>query len=973
VSVFVALKESRAVTLEIHAPGTGTPGTPLITGAGSTRRIGSALHVCLVTASGAAGVLTPGKNYRYDLRLGTDRLASLLLLAGSEPLGYAAGELPSFALPPSDLTSLKLVHSSCRKPHGDAEDALPILDDIIEMTRGEPLARPHQLFLTGDQIYADDVSPPLLRELMLLAPDLLGWTGEEIPKGSATLRPQDVLPGDRRAAVKPPLTSSEADSHLMALGEFLGMYLYAWSDALWPASLPRFADLPAAERSRWALKQAVDGGVHEMSDAEREQIAAIQAADDYDAAAGVLDRFGSTVRKVRRALANVPTYMIFDDHEITDDWFLHQQARDDQLADAVGRRIVANGLAAFAVFQAWGNVPARFATGMVGETLLDKLETWRGREDATATAIRNAVGLGGTASALVWDFAITFPAHQLVVLDTRTRRGYPGGPRGAPDLLTTAEIGRQITVHAPATAAAAKPVTVVVSPAPVFGHPTHEWAASALGRVGAELFADREAWLVPGRRAAFEAFLAALVPFQRVVLLSGDVHYASTVAVEYWDERAAPERRAAFAQLTSSAAKNEDFKTRLLSRFRPEPAAWLGWPTAGAWLKQDSATLTVSGTPAVADVPYGNAVIAPPQWRYRARFCDDQRTTGEVGLPDVALGPASTWLDHARRGALAHREKVVKTEQYRMVVGLNNIGDVHFAASNDGARWNVAVFHRLWYRLGGPNDSVRPYTVHFAALLEPETADKPTPAEIASALPDLRAWADLLSFRPSLAIQTALRARSAIDWYVHPIERAWGQVNLDYYPVTVTALPATHGDPADLLAHVRRFLDPEFIDTGTARFSPYDGALDGPVWLSSAPVGAVIHIDMYAGGVNVDDGSVVVGEADTHHWRFSTVWTTGDFGHPVSGNREFGYLANADGSFTFYTRGADRTTAALDAIAAAAVFGGADALWSSFQQKLVAYVAANGGAATVGAKTWARHPWPAVSARYLSPSEQWLT
>ena len=42
-------------------------------------------------------------------------------------------------------------------------------------------------------------------------------------------------------------------------------------------------------------------------------------------------------RKVRRALANVATYMIFDDHEVTDDWYLSPIWRDRVLTAPLGR------------------------------------------------------------------------------------------------------------------------------------------------------------------------------------------------------------------------------------------------------------------------------------------------------------------------------------------------------------------------------------------------------------------------------------------------------------------------------------------------------------------------------------------------------------------------------------------------------------------------------------------------------------
>src|SRR4051794_19070780 len=76
VSVFLALKESRQVTLEIHDAGTGTPPQPLFTATAPTVQLGQRLHVCVVTASAPSGTLQPGVNYRYDVVMGADRLGS---------------------------------------------------------------------------------------------------------------------------------------------------------------------------------------------------------------------------------------------------------------------------------------------------------------------------------------------------------------------------------------------------------------------------------------------------------------------------------------------------------------------------------------------------------------------------------------------------------------------------------------------------------------------------------------------------------------------------------------------------------------------------------------------------------------------------------------------------------------------------------------------------------------------------------
>ena len=50
--------------------------------------------------------------------------------------------------------------------------------------------------------------------------------------------------------------------------------------------------------------------------------------DNYNNDIARLTEIKRTLPKVRRALANVPTYMIFDDHEISDDWFLNPTWRD---------------------------------------------------------------------------------------------------------------------------------------------------------------------------------------------------------------------------------------------------------------------------------------------------------------------------------------------------------------------------------------------------------------------------------------------------------------------------------------------------------------------------------------------------------------------------------------------------------------------------------------------------------------------
>jgi hypothetical protein len=68
-------------------------------------------------------------------------------------------------------------------------------------------------------------------------------------------------------------------------------------------------------------------------------------------------------------------------------------------------------------------------------------------------------------------------------------------------------------------------------------------------------------------------------------------------------------------------------------------------------------------------------------------------------------------------------------------------------------------------------------------------------------------------------------------------------------------------------------------------------------------IGTIYDIDIPG-----DPGSVIIVEKTRDHFVVQTIDLPqrGINEHPVSGAREFGFLRNADGSITFYTRGADR-------------------------------------------------------------------
>jgi hypothetical protein len=81
--------------------------------------------------------------------------------------------------------------------------------------------RPSALFLTGDQIYADDVADPLIEYLTEFSIKLLGWE-ERINGLEKNLTGLRI--GERQQVVKEyaKFTSESAGNHLLSFGEFCG-------------------------------------------------------------------------------------------------------------------------------------------------------------------------------------------------------------------------------------------------------------------------------------------------------------------------------------------------------------------------------------------------------------------------------------------------------------------------------------------------------------------------------------------------------------------------------------------------------------------------------------------------------------------------------------------------------------------------------------------------------------------------------
>ncbi|OPB21822.1 alkaline phosphatase D family protein [Pseudomonas fluorescens] len=493
-----------------------------------------------------------------DEIIGYDLLIDGLGIAQWAPhLLYGDATTPSFVL---HSRIHHLVHGSCRKPHHRADEGLLCVDRLLADAR-TPLDRPALLMMNGDQIYADDVAGPMLRAIHGLIARL-GLFDEylegAVVSDSASLyghhasyyHRADLLPAlDSNETLrerffggvkKPIFTSSTADNHLVTFAEVIAMYLLAWSPAPWTLITPEPPPLSAQEQQRYAREQ-----VH-------------------------INQFRDGLPGVARVFAHLSTLMMFDDHDITDDWNLSAQWEETAYGHPFSKRIIGNALLAYLLCQGWGNQPQVF-----GE-LLSQTQALTGQAQGNHldTAAQDAL-LEALLKFQQWHYVLpTSPA--LVVLDTRTRRWRSEftlkQPSGLLDWEALSELQQALLDH---------PSAIIVSPAPVFGVKLIETVQKVFSWCGFPLLVDAENWMA--HRGAAQVILNILRHSRtpgNYVILSGDVHYSFVYQVLIRHRNGGPN----IWQITSSGIKNE-FPPRLLewfdrlNRWLYSPRSPLNWFT----------------------------------------------------------------------------------------------------------------------------------------------------------------------------------------------------------------------------------------------------------------------------------------------------------------------------------------------------------------------------------------------------------
>lgn len=492
------------------------------------------VHIIAVTPDESGGEFSTDVPLLYDIILNDQRLRDLTDINN---LTLPKFELPSFIISDPADQRIHALYGSCRKLHGPSPD---MIEGVVEALEQPTHDRPRYLFLGGDQIYGDDVEGSFLKFAHDLAIQLIGFE-EQIPglPPEANLpRPPEKSRGRylnefARVDGKKIFTSTHKDFHLLSFGEYAAIYLLAWNHELW-----FWPGLPESVKK-------------------------------------IFDKLNPS-KLARKALANVVTYMIFDDHEITDDWFRTAKWRRRALANESTKRIILNGLTAYWAFQGWGNDPSAFPHNF-RRIMSDFAFVQRFEDDAERELLRPGR----------WSFLAPTPVPALF-LDTRTGRSKQDNPSvddvrpgvtgraarhrnpeffveevprspEAPRLLGRPERD-QLKKHLEGKVEKGAPL-IIVAPSPVFGfRPIEETIEiAAVVRIDRPTFIDRpnffdfESWASnPQNAVDFVDLIFNLNP-RPLVVLSGDVHYGFELAASL-ARQIKPTIR--IAQFCSSALKN---------------------------------------------------------------------------------------------------------------------------------------------------------------------------------------------------------------------------------------------------------------------------------------------------------------------------------------------------------------------------------------------------------------------------------
>ncbi|MEC7081127.1 MAG: alkaline phosphatase family protein [Pseudomonadota bacterium] len=421
-----------------------------------------------------------------------------------------------------------ILHGSCRKPHFHSDDALAQVDVLHKNAFKKQNDFPDLLLMTGDQIYADDVAGPMLKAIHSVI-DRLGLYHEAL-EGAVVINTNELATHEHGyyereqllpqiatntvlssiffgAKKKPVFTSVNAQNHLIGSAEIIAMYLLVWSDTLW-------ADINID-------KDGIPPKYHAIFDKEHES----------------LNGFVKQLPQVRRALAHIPTYMIFDDHDVTDDWNLTRGWEQEVYGNPLSKRMIGNALIGYLLCQGWGNAPKKVAP------LIAKVQESMGESGLNShdEIIDELLDFDQ------WHYRLdTTPPIE--VLDTRTQRwrseSNMNKPSGLMDWEALCDFQHSII---------GKESVIVVSAAPIYGVKVIEAIQKVFTFFGKALTVDAENWMA--HKGTANVILNIFRHYKTppdFIILSGDVHYSFVYDVRLRFRRNSPH----ITQFTCSGLKN---------------------------------------------------------------------------------------------------------------------------------------------------------------------------------------------------------------------------------------------------------------------------------------------------------------------------------------------------------------------------------------------------------------------------------
>ena len=222
---------------------------------------------------------------------------------------------------------------------------------------------------------------------------------------------------------------------------------------------------------------------------------------------------------------------------------------------------------------------------------------------------------------------------------------------------------------------------------------------------------------------------------------------------------------------------------------------------------------------------------------------------------------------------------------------------------------------------------------------------------------DYGAWSNMIFPKaPYNILNSANNRFSMHDFEIQKLSDADGaKMNLDFFSLKIDQLPPGF-DVGSLFTSIRTNFE-QFMDNRITSLEGYDAG-ETKIWYSQNPISSIMRFKGYHFGINVDDADVITSQysysANAAYWVFTPIYDhstfSGDNGHPLAGNREFGIAPSRSGSgYIFYTQGIDRLYGITDIFAKKMhydFFADAQRLWTNVMGNIANYINQAGGKAS---------------------------